>query len=142
MLNLFACYISSLSTGPPCTALTLIQPIRHAVEHGGRTRVRDPEYPAVPVAVNLVIQIVLVHKHEAAAHRRPLRPLDVHLLAILRGRLRCGRERHSVPAWNKNGQIRTQLGGKHVPHDLLGRYFEHVVPGLSRVCVNLQNKGK
>jgi len=63
--------------------LTLVQPIRYAVEHGRRTRVRDPDHSAVPVPVDLVVQIVFVHKHQPTARRRPLRFLYVNLLTIV-----------------------------------------------------------
>lgn len=65
-------------------SLTLVQPIWYAVEDGRRTRVRDPDHSAMPVPVDLVIQIVFLNKHQPTARRRPLRFLYINLLAIVR----------------------------------------------------------
>jgi len=86
--------------------LTLVQPIRYAVEHGRRTRVRDPDHSAVPVTVNLVVQIVFVHEHQPTARRRPLGFLYVNLLAIVH-RFGGGHERYAISVEN---------GKKKKPH--------------------------
>lgn len=82
--------------------LTLVQPIRHAVGHGRRPGVRDPDDPAVAVPVDLVVQVVFVHEHEPAARRRPSGLLDGNLFAVLH-RLGDGRERQAIPAKENDG---------------------------------------
>lgn len=64
-------------------SLTLIQPIRYTIEHGRRTRIRDPENSTVPVTVDFIVQIVFVHEHQSTTRRWPLRFLYVNLFAII-----------------------------------------------------------
>jgi len=64
--------------------LTLVQPIWYAVVDGQRTRVCDPDHSAMPIPVDLVIQIVFLNKHQPTARRRPLRFLYKNLLTIVR----------------------------------------------------------
>lgn len=80
------------------SSLTLVKPIRYAVEHGRRTGVGDPDDPAVTIPVDFVVQVVLVDEHQPAARRRPSSFLHVNLLAtVVQRGLGDRRQRHAIP---------------------------------------------